>query len=169
MSLVRFFLVFGVVVCLASCKSVSYSFTGANISPETQSFSVDFFTSSAPLAPPSLPQVFTEKLKDVFLNQTSLSLKSESGDIQFSGVITGYSVRPVAVQGDEIAAQNQLTINVKVKYVDTKDDKNSFDRSFSSFSQFDNTQDLTAVQDELIEQINDQLAQEIFNASVGNW
>ncbi len=158
-----------VLILLVSCKGVNYSFTGAAIDPATKTFSVDFFSNTAPLAPASLSQTFTEKLKDVFLNQTSLKLVTDQGDLRLSGAITGYRVTPVSVQGNEIAAQNKLTITVRVSYVNLTDPNASFERSFPKDFNFDNTQDLSAVEDELIREITDQLTQEIFNAALGNW
>lgn len=151
-----------------SCK-VNYSFSGASISSDIKSFSVNYFTNTAVLAPPSLNQTFTEDLKNVFLSQTSLKLTTTDADLLFEGVITGYDVSPVAVTGNELAAKNRLTMRVQVKFVNTKDAKQNFDQSFSRFYDFESSQSLTSVEQALIKEINAQLVQDIFNASVGNW
>ena len=152
-----------------SCNHVKYSFTGASIPPEVQTFSVNYFPATASLAPPTLSQSFTEAVKDVFLSQTRLNLVSDQGDLQFEGNITGYDVSPVGVTGNEIAAKNRLKITVFVKFTNTKDESASYESSFSRFFDFDNTQELTTVEDELIEEINAQLVQDIFNKAVGDW
>jgi len=159
----------GVFLMMGFISCGNYSFTGASIGSDTKTFSVDLFSTSAALAPPSLSQTFTESLRDLFQTQTSLSLVNDEADLQFNGTITGYNVRPVAVQGDEIAAKNRLTITVRVNYINTKNDDDNFDRSFNRFFEFDNSQDLSSVQDDLIKQITDQLVQDVFNESVGNW
>ena len=81
-----------------------YSFTGASISPEVKTVSIDFFPAFAPLAPPTAGQLFTEALKDIFLSQTNLVLVQSDGDLQFEGSIIGYQTSPVAIQGNETAA-----------------------------------------------------------------
>ena len=86
----------GIAASPFSCKP-SYSFTGASISPEVQTVSIDFFQSYAPLAPPIASQFFTEAMKDIFLQQTNLTLVKQDGDLQFSGAIVNYNSAPVAI------------------------------------------------------------------------
>ncbi|TNF26194.1 MAG: hypothetical protein EP314_06045 [Bacteroidetes bacterium] len=146
-----------------------YSFTGASISPEVKSVSIDYFPSYAPLAPANVPQVFTEALRDLFVSRTNLDLLSKNGDIRFEGYISGYQTRPVAIQGNETAAQNRLTMTVNVTYTNTKDETKSFEKSFTRFADFAATQNLVDVEQGLIEEINEQLILDIFNEAVVNW
>jgi hypothetical protein len=139
-----------------------YSFTGASISPEVKSVSISFFPAYAPLAPANVPQVFTEALRDLFINRTNLDLLEKNGDISFEGYISGYQTRPVAIQGNEQAAQNRLTMTVNVTYTNTKDDSKSFEKSFSRFADFDAAQNLADVEQALIAEINDQLILDIY-------
>lgn len=151
-----------------SCKP-SYSFTGASISPEVQTVSIDFFQAVTPLAPPTAGQFFTEAMKDIFLSQTNLTLVKSDGDLQFSGAIINYNAAPVAIQGNETAALNRVTMTVKVKFVNTIEEDQSFESSFSRFEDFETTQDLSSVEAQLLESINSQLTQDIFNKAVTNW
>lgn len=151
-----------------SC-STSYSFTGASISPEVKTVSIDFFPSYAPLAPPIAGQLFTEAMKDIFLSQTNLVLVKSNGDLEFSGSIIGYRTAPVAIQGNETAALNRVTMTVKVKFINNIDDSQSFETNFSRFEDFETSQDLSSVEADIIRSINDQLTQDIFNKSVTNW
>ena len=61
------------------------------------------------------------------------------------------------------------TITVRVKYTDSKDDRNDVDQSFSAYRDFDASQMLIDVQDELCQQISKELVDLIFNATLGNW
>lgn len=151
-----------------SCK-VNYSFTGASIAEDVKTVSVKTFQSYAPLANANLSQTFTEALKDKFLSQTNLDLATRDGDLQFEGSITGYSVRSVAIQGNETAALNRLTITVKVKFTNTKDKAANFENNFSRYLDYESSQNLASIEDELIKDINDQLTQDIFNKAVSNW
>jgi hypothetical protein len=153
-----------------SCK-VNYSFTGASISADVKSVSIELFQNNAPLAGPLVPQQFTEALRDIFLNQTQLSLLKSNGDLRFSGYISGYTINPVAVTSGAIAtaALNRLTINVFVKFENTKDEKQNFETTFSRFADFNGQVNLSTVEQQLNDEINKQLVQDIFNKAVTNW
>ena len=92
-----------------------------------------------------------------------------NGDLQFSGAIVGYNNAPVAIQGDERAALTRVTMTVKVKFVNTKDESQNFETSFSRFEDFETSRTLSEVEQEVLANINDQLTQDIFNKSVTNW
>lgn len=153
---------------LSGCK-VKYSFTGASISPEVKTVSVDYFQNLASLVNPSLSSKFTEALKDRFITQTSLNVVREYGDLQFSGQITGYAITPISIQGNEVAAQNRLTISVRVKFENTKDKTFNFDKTFTQFDDFNSDQNFSSVEAEKVEVIIVKLIDEIFNNSVANW
>ena len=159
-----------ILICIVatSCK-VNYSFTGASIPEDVKTVPVQTFQSYAPLANANLSQTFTEDLKDKFISQTNLDLVAKNGDLQFEGSITGYNVTSVAIQGNETAALNRLTITVKAKFTNTKDKELSFETSFSRYSDYESSQNLASIEDELIKDINDQLTQDIFNKAVSNW
>ncbi len=168
--MLRSFLLMSAIWYLTSLSSCgTYSFTGASISPEVKSVSIDFFPSYAPLAPANMPQAFTESLRDLFVSRTNLDLITKNGDIHFEGYISGYRTIPVAIQGNETAARNRLTIDVNVTYANVKDETKSFEKSFSRFADFDATQNLTDVEQGLIEEINELLVLDIFNEAVVNW
>lgn len=145
-----------------------YSFTGASISPDVKSVSIAAFPSYAPLAPPNMPQLFTEQLRDKFVNQTNLNLVPANGDIRFEGRISDYRTQPISIQGNS-AAQNRLSVSVNVTYTDTKNDDHSFEKTFTRFADFDASVNLSDVEQTLIAEINEQLIQDIFNQAVVNW
>jgi hypothetical protein len=158
-----------ILACMGWTCKASYSFTGASISPEIKTVSVDFFPSYAPLAPPIASQLFTEALKDIFISQTNLSLVRSDGDLEFEGAITDYTSSPVAIQGNETAALTRVSMTVKVTFRNNNDDTQNFETSFSRFEDFETSQDLSTVEEQLLQSINDQLTQDIFNKAVTNW
>lgn len=151
-----------------SC-TVGYSFTGADIPAEAQTFSIKTFQSVTPNSAPNYELIVTESLKDLMLAQTRLDLAEKKGDLQYEGIVTEYITSNAAVSGDEFTTNNRLTITIKVKYVNTFDREKNFERSFSRFADFDATADFNAVESELINEINRQLTQDIFDASLGAW
>ncbi len=152
---------------LASCHL--YSFTGASISPDVKTVSVQYFANRAPLVQPALSQQFGEKLKEKFISQTSLTLVTNNGDLDFSGYIADYNTQPISIQSSQTAAQNRLTITVNVKFTNSKDPKQDFETSFSQFADYDSKQTLTSVETGLIKTINEKLVDDIFNKAVVNW
>jgi len=154
---------------LFSGCSIHYSLNGASIPPEAKTVSVQYFQNNSSLAPPTLSQSFTESLRDKLSSQTRLALVSKGGDLNFEGSITGYATAPIAIQSTDQAALNRLTITVSVKYTCSFDEKKNFEQSFSRYSDYNSTQSLTSVEDQLIHDINDQLVQDIFNKALNDW
>ena len=154
-------------ISLVSCGI--YSFTGASISADIETVSVDYFQNNASMVQPTLSNIMTEGLKDQFISQTNLSLTDAIGDLQFEGEITGYVVKPIAIQANETAAQNRLTISVKVTFTNNLDENQNYSQSFSHYADFDSSQDLSSIETELIDQIVEVLSENIFNKAVANW
>lgn len=161
---------FLLIVLVSSCTigKSGYTFTGADIGA-AETISIQKFPNYAPLAGPTLSQNFTEALRDKFISQTNLNLVGKNGDLRIEGTITGYDVRPMAIQGNETAALNRLTITISVKYTNTLEEKKSFETSFSRFAEFQSTVSLSTVQEQLETEVTEQLVQDIFNKSVINW
>lgn len=157
-----------IVLGVVSCK-VNYSFTGASISPEVKTFSVQNFPNTASLVSTILAPTFNTALVDKLSRSTSLSQVNVDGDMSFEGEITNYTSSPIAVTGDEYASQNRLTVTVKVRFTNKIDPKNNYNKTFSAYQDFDNTQMLQSVESTLIPQIVDQLVLDIFNAAAANW
>lgn len=159
-------------VILQACK-IGYSFTGASISPAVKTVFIDFFTNRARVVNPTLSQTFTEAMKDKFVNETGLSMEREQGDLEFSGEITGYEVRPLSVQqseqGRDFASMNRLTVTVKVVFTNNKDHEQDFNTSFSAYYDWESTRSLNDVESSAVEVIVEQLIDDIFNKSVANW
>jgi hypothetical protein len=146
-----------------------YSFTGASIPAGAKTITVTYFVNNAQYVEPSLSQSLTDALRDRFLSQTDLDFINEGGDLQLEGTITDYSTRPIAIQGDETAALNRLSVTVKVKYTNMIDPAKDFETSFTRFEDYPSSQDLSAVKDQLIALINEYLVDDIFNKAVVNW
>ncbi|MDX9770961.1 MAG: LPS assembly lipoprotein LptE [Tenuifilaceae bacterium] len=163
-------IVLGVVMLtyISSC-SMSYSFSGASISPDVKSVSVDHFQNLAPLVNPTLSNTLSEGLRNRFVSQTRLNVVPSYGDLSFSGEIRNYRVQPVAIQGNEVAAMNRLTIAVRVKFENAIDPSQNYDRTFTHFEDFDSRQQLVQVEQELVRLIVDKLVEDIFNSAVANW
>ena len=147
-----------------------YSFTGTSIQPDVMSVSIPYFEYKALKVNPSLSNQITEALQEKFIRLTRLELVDEEGDLEVIGSVTGYDVKATAINASEQAAQNRLTVTVKVSFVNRKYPEESFDdKSFSAFADFDAMQQLDAVEATLCEEIIEKLCEDIFNGTVANW
>jgi hypothetical protein len=155
-------------VVVPACK-VSYTFTGASIAPDVKTFSVYYFPNRARLINPTLSTDFVEKLKEKLLKQTSLREQTENGDLVFEGQITEYEVRPMAIQKEDLAAQNRLTIGIKLKFTNNRDHEQDFERTFTSFEDFSSSLSLSDVESSIVPEILEKLMDDIFNATIANW
>ncbi|MEN8137038.1 MAG: LptE family protein [Bacteroidota bacterium] len=163
--------IIAVIILLTSLQSCGiYSFTGASISPDVKTVQIDEFPNYAQLVNPALSQTFTQGLQDLFLNQTNLSLANNDGDLQFEGEITEYRITPSATTAESKAAQNRLTIAVKVRFYNNKDEEQNFEKSFSHYEDFSANEQLSgSFEDELVNLILERIFENIFNESVANW
>lgn len=163
------FAVIALCILLSSCH-VNYSLSGASIPDYAKTFSVQYFKNQAQLAGPTISQQFTDALRNYIASHSRLSL-TDAGDLDFSGDISGYSIAPVtassATPGQ--SATTRLTITIDVTYTDKKDPKKCFNTSFTRYADFPSSQSITAVQNDLITQIDNQLVQDVFDKAFNNW
>jgi hypothetical protein len=151
-----------------ACK-ITYSFTGASIAPNVRTFMVDYFPNRARLVNPNLSQLFTEGLQEKLIKQTSLNQITDKADLEFSGQITEYDVKPMNISQGDLAAQNRLTIGIKVKFTNNKEHEQDWEKTFSAYEDFDSNRSLNDVEDELVRLIIVKLTDDVFNASIANW
>lgn len=171
----QIFRIIAVIVCIfaafaqQSCR-ISYKFNGAALDYNVyKTIYVSEFPIRAALVYPPLQQTFENDLLNYITRNTRLQTVSSNSDLSLEGEITGYSLSPQAVTEDAYASRTRLTITVRVKYTDNKNEKNNIDQTFSAYRDFDASQMLTDVQDELCSQISEELVNLIFNATLGNW
>jgi len=145
------------------------TFNGASIPDNLKTVSVQYINNRAPLINPTLSQVFTEKLKDRITNESRLILKSGTGDVDFSGEITDYSIRPMAIQADAISSETRLTIQVKVRYKNFKNPKDNWESSFSAYEDFPSSKSMNEVESDLVVLIVDKITESIFNKAFADW
>ena len=146
-----------------------YSFTGASIPAEAKTVSVQHFPNNANLVNPMLSDIITNNLRDRFMNQTSLDEVPDNGDLAIEGEIVDYKTSPTAITGDQVAALNRLTITVNVRFYNRYDESKNFEQKFSQFEDYSSTQDLNAIQEEILVTICNKLCEDIFNKAVVNW
>lgn len=164
--------VIAVIAMLAAWQScsISYKFNGAALDYNVyKTIYVSNFPIRAALVYPPLQQTFENELLDYITRNTRLRVIDTAADLQLEGEITGYNLTPQAVTEDAYASKTRLTISVRVKYTDNKEEGKDIDQTFSAYRDFDSSEMITDVQDELCSQISKELVDLIFNATLGNW
>ena len=147
-----------------------YSFTGSSLDPRIETIKIDKFPNYSSYQNPNFSQEFTNDLQLRFDQRTNLILtNSDDAHIRLEGEIVDYYVSPVNITSGEQAAQNRLTIKIKVVYYNSIDDTKSFTRTFSDYEDFDSNQTLQQVESGLVPVINTRLIDQIFTAVVADW
>jgi hypothetical protein len=122
------------------------------------------------LVNPNLSQEFTTALKNRIQSQTPLTIiDSRNGDYAFEGSITNYTITPLALQGNDIAAMNRLTISVRVTFKNKFDENLNFEQAFSRYSDYSSTLNFSNIESGLMQEIVDFLTEDIFNKAFVNW
>ena len=157
---------------LVSCGI--YSFTGSSIPVGVETFQVNYFDNTAGGKPgstiePGLDRDFTIALQDLIVNQTSLNLVNEGGDIIYSGEIVEYSVTPMAATAEIKAAQNRLTMAVMVSYGNVSNEDDNIEKRFSFYYDFPGNLQVYDIKDSALEEIFERITQDIFNETLAKW
>lgn len=165
-----FFLIF---FFLQSC----YSFTGSSLNPEVKTVQIKDFINNAALVNPTLAQNFTIDINNRFLQRTTLKGTTENPHILIEGEITDYTVSPTTISspvgtntGGQIqAAQNKLTITVKVHYENAIEPEKGFDRTYSDEAVFSSDLDINQIEASQIKIVNERIINKIFNDIIADW
>ena len=156
-------------IIAVSC-SVSYKFNGASIDySKTRTIQIaDFPIRSSYVWGPMGP-MFNNQLKDIFANNTKLIQVKRNGDLKIEAEIPQYTQRNKSVTAEGHSAQTELAITVNVRFTNTTNHSEDFERQFTATSTYETTQSLNAVQEELVTEMIKDITDQIFNATVANW
>ena len=157
-------------VFLGTACSISYKFNGASIDyTKTKTIQISQFPIRSAYVWAPMQAIFNNQLTDIYARQTKLQQVNRNGDLQLSGEIVEYSQFNKAVSADGYSAQTQLKMTVNVRFVNNANHDEDFEQRFSATTQYDSSQQLTAVQEELVTQMVEDIVDQIFNATVANW
>lgn len=154
---------------LVGC-TVSYKLNGSSIDyATTKTIQLDDFPLRSAYVWSPMHSMFNNELSDVYSRQTKLRQVKRNGDLQLSGEITEYSQYNKSVSADGYSSQTQLKMTVNVRFVNNKKHSDDFERTFSATADYDSSQQLNAVQEDLVTQMIKDIVDQIFNATVANW
>ena len=167
--------VVGVLMVLAgivTACSISYKFNGSSIDytkVKTISFE-NFPNRSAGFVWGPMENMFNTALQDIYMQQTRLKQVKRSGDLQLSGEITNYEAFNKGIGSDGYSSMVELRMTVRVNFVNSSNPtENMNGQQFAASREYNSNQQLSAVQDELVNQMIKEIVEQIFNATVANW
>lgn len=160
---------------LVSCFLTScYNFTGASLTHGEETVQINDFVNNTAYNP-NLAQQFSTDIQNRFL-RTTLKGTKENPDMLIEGEITDYTISPTTISSGVStnnttiqAAQNKLTITVKVHYENRKFPEASFDRTYSDEAVFSSDMDVTQIEATQVKIVNERIINKIFNDIVANW
>ena len=162
----------GMLALFMTACSISYQFNGSSIDyTKVKTISFETFPNrSVGFVWGPMESMFNTALQDIYMQQTRLQQVNRGGNIQLSGEITNYDAFNKGVGSDGYSTMAELRMTVRVTFVNTVNPQENFEaRQFTSSREYDATQQLSAVQDELVNQMIKDIADQIFNATVANW
>lgn len=144
-----------------------------NSMPETwKRFFVEPLEMTTATAPSNYNAVLTDDLRTGIQNNTRLKLAPEFNDsvqVHITGVVNGYGTTPLAIQEGDQAAKTRLTISATFTIITPTKGLEKMTLSSSKFADFDASQSLQDVENQLIVQINQQIVQDVINKLLSNW
>ncbi|MGN1259905.1 MAG: LPS assembly lipoprotein LptE [Alloprevotella sp.] len=156
-------------ICLTLSSCISYKFTGTSINYDLiKTIQIDNVPNRAPYGWAPMEAMFNNKLQDLYANQTRLKLVKRGGDLQIAGEITGYDQFNKSISADGYSSQVQLRMTVNIRFRNVKTNE-SWEKQFSATTQYDSNQQLSAVQETLVNEMVKDLTDQIFNATVADW
>jgi hypothetical protein len=150
--------------------TVSYRLNGASIDYNTiKTITIETFSNRAAYQWAPMAPMLNTSMSDIYNRQTKLRQVKRDGDLVLSGEITAYDQTNKSVAADGYSSMVQLKMTVKVKFTNNKHHDDDFDRAFSANREYDSSQQLASVQEELVQQMIDDIVDQVFNATVANW
>ena len=135
------------VISLTAC-TISYRFNGASIDyTTTKTIQIDNFPIRSAYVWAPMQGIFQNRITEIYTNQTKLRQVTKNGDLQLAGEIVAFDQFNKGISSDGYSSQRQ----------------------FSATSEYDASQQLNSVQEELVTQMVRDIAEQIFNATVANW
>ena len=158
-------------VLMAAC-SISYKFNGSSIDyTKVKTISFETFPNrSVGFVWGPMESMFNTALQDIYMQQTRLQQVRRDGDLQISGEITNYDAYNKGVGADGYSIMAELRMTVRVNFTNKANPQENFEsQQFSSSREYDASQQLSSVQDELVNQMIKDIVEQTFNATVANW
>lgn len=143
-----------------------YSFKGA-LPGHIKTAAIPLFENNTEY--PNVREDLTNMVIDAFIADNSLTITDESNaDLIISGVITSITQRAASVTSGEVVDEYHVTVSVKVKCEDTKNNKILWEKGLNEYGIM-SAQSLDEERDAAIEVALEKLTEDVLNNTLGYW
>lgn len=165
------FMAIPLLALLSSCWPTQVGFQDSGMPEEWREFYVTPLELNAATAPANYNASLTEAVRNGIQNNTRLKMLTaiDSADVQISGIISGYSTSPQAITNGDNAQKNRLTISVNFTIITPTKGLEKMQMTSTRFADYDASQQLSDVESQLLELINQQIVQDVINKLRSNW
>jgi hypothetical protein len=158
-------------ILISTTGCFRYGFTGVAIPQDVNTIYIPFFQDQSGSGLADLSDRLNESLINRFVNQTRLRItnNADDADIVMEGVITGYRNMPFSIGGNEQASLNRVTVTVRASFKYKTEERAVWNKSFTGNGDFDPSTNPIEGETSAAGVAMDQIAQSMFNDSVGRW
>lgn len=156
---------------LSSCWISKVTFIDGTMPEEWKTYYVQIPDNATSNSPLNYSTSLGEAMRDGIQNKTRLLLdnNADSSDLEILSKIVSYNISPIAIQGDESAAKNRLSVRVDFKIFVKRPEEDIIELSSNRFVDYDSNTDLASVELQLLDEINEQIVQDVINKLLSNW
>ncbi len=167
----------GILLTLIMSGCTVYNFKGNTLHEDVKTIQIKDFINNAALMNPTLAQQFTIDINNRFLQRTTLKGTNQNPHLLVEGEIVDYSISPTTISapigttaGGQIqAAQNKLTITVRIHYENSIEPEKGFDRTYTDEAVFSSDMDINAIEASQVKIVNERIINKIFNDIIADW
>ncbi len=161
----KYLTLFFILINLPAC----YSFKGGSVPPHLKTIAIPTFNDQSGFGEPNLREIFTNKVKDLFIKDNSLELSNELiSDCILECTILNVANEPAVIAPGETVEKWKITINVQVVFQDMKLKKKVFDKRLSNWTEYDASAGIEARQSAINSTI-EKLSEDILLEVVAKW
>ena len=169
--MIKWLMIIVVLGSLCSCWPTRVGFVDDSMPEDWRDFYVTPLELNAATAPANYNATLTESLRNGVQNNTRLKMltKIDDADVQISGVVNSYNTTPQAVTNGDNAQKNRLTVSVNFTIITPTKGLEKMQMTSTRFADYDASQQLSDVESQLLDLINQQIVQDVINKLRSNW
>lgn len=158
-------------IAFSSCWPTRAGFVDNSMPDEWKDFYVTPLEMNVATAPTNYNSTLTESVRSGIQNNTRLKMLTDiaDADVQISGTVTSYNTTPQAIAVGDNAQKNRLTVSVNFTIITPTKGLEKMQVTSTRFADYDASQQLSDVESQLLELINQQIVQDVINKLRSNW
>ena len=146
-----------------------YSFTGGTIPSHLKTLKIEPVIDNSNFGNPEYKIELERNLISKFQNDNSFELaEGNNGNAKITVTITSINETTQTIGTNELETERKITLNATTKYYDNINNKQIWEKTYSSYQLFD-IRNVTTAREEAIKTILLQLSEDIMLAVVSGW